>query len=1290
MTKKSGTPGDGKEKTPRKRTKAAGGAGRSPRKRAAEGSGGTPRPGASRGSVDAATGNEPGASTGDLLAALPPRPSRVPADQAARDQIRTRLDETIVVEAAAGTGKTTMLVERIVALLSSGRGEVDRIVAVTFTEKAAGELKLRIRERLESARQDAPAESAEKLNLERALARLEEAWVGTIHGFCADLLRERSVAANVDPDYRTLTEPEAIKLFRETFDLWLQQTLESPPEGVRRSLRRTASGQREDGPVGRLHRAAWSLAEWRDFPHAWRRDPFPREARIDEIVAVLHSFAERSEQCAKKANDNLYLDTEKYRRLSRELAEAEPVRGRDYDGLEGTLIELLRGWAPRKGYGKEYGAGITREEIHAELTDLIDRIREFECDADADLAALLQGELQQVIESYEERKAKLGLLDFVDLLVRARDLIRGDSEVRAEFQTRFTHVFVDEFQDTDPIQAEILMLLASDDPEVWNWQFVRPQPGKLFVVGDPKQSIYRFRRADVSIYSQVKSILERSGATCLQLTTNFRTVENLQRAVNTAFAPWMRGDTGTLQADYVPLTPWRQDREGRPSLIALPVPQPFGARGVTKTAIDGSLPGAVASFVNWMLTESGWTVKETVRVPLDASAEGEDEAKRGGGSPSRKARDGARGGADANVGATTGANAETAEARRTVQMERERPLQPRDVCLLFRRFDNFFLGDITRGYVRALEAHGIRHLLVGGRSFHEREEVETVRTALNAIEWPDDELSVFATLRGAFFAIGDEELFEFRQGGRKLHPFRKRDGDELPEHLRPIDDALQVLGQLHRARNQRPIADTVSTLLDATRAHATFVLRPSGDQVLANVLHVAEQARSYESSGGISFRGFVEELLADADRRTAPEAPILEEGSDGVRIMTVHRAKGLEFPVVILCDMTANLSGAKASRYLDSDRRLCVSRLAGWSPVELLENEDSELGRDRAEGIRVAYVAATRARDLLVVPAIGSTRYGEPKDDALTGSTWLFPLNGALYDEQSNWSLSTPALGCPTFGPFSVIGKGEGVQFDFETVRPGFRRVGSEDSRHDVVWWDATLLAREEEPRFGVRRDDLMKRDVDPEVVGRDLTRFQDWEQERQRTLQDASHPGLRLSTVTERARLLAEEKKKLDVQVETIELEIDPSRPGGARFGALVHAMLATVPMDGGEVEIERAAALQGRLLGATDRETVAAEKVVSSVLRHPLLGAAFEASGRDGECLREVPVTSREADGTILDGVIDLAFRQGETWVVVDFKTDQELEESLQVYKRQVGLYATMLSRATKRPARGVILRV
>src|SRR4026209_2122461 len=178
------------------------------------------------------------------------------ADQAARDTIADALDVTLVVEAAAGTGKTTELVKRILRVLATGRARTADTVAVTFTEKAAGELKLRLREALEQDRADATDEDVRQ-RLEHALETLEEAHVNTIHGFCADLLRERPVEARVDPLFRVLTEGQSERLFREAFDGWLQAHLEDPPEGVRRSLRRPSRAMRtgdsdEDGPVERL------------------------------------------------------------------------------------------------------------------------------------------------------------------------------------------------------------------------------------------------------------------------------------------------------------------------------------------------------------------------------------------------------------------------------------------------------------------------------------------------------------------------------------------------------------------------------------------------------------------------------------------------------------------------------------------------------------------------------------------------------------------------------------------------------------------------------------------------------------------------------------------------------------------------------------------------------------------------------------------------------------------------------------------------------------------------------
>ncbi len=651
----------------------------------------------------------------------------------------------------------------------------------------------------------------------------------------------------------------------------------------------------------------------------------------------------------------------------------------DDDAAEAVLVDLCRERdfrRARKGMGSSFARGLARADVHAAHQSLLVQLDTFKADADADLAALLHHELQGSIDRYERLKATHGALDFLDLLLRARDLVRDRADVREHFQRRFTRLFVDEFQDTDPLQAELLLLLAADDPSERDSRLARPVRGKLFVVGDPKQSIYRFRRADVSIYSRVCQQLQDHGARCERLTTSFRGVPNLQRAVNAAFAPLMTGDSETLQASYVPLAKSRDDLHGQPSLVALPVPEPYGKRNISGMAIDASLPDAVGAFVDWLVNESGWRVTEHHGAPPI-------------------------------------------------------PVKPRHVCLLFRRFVSFGT-DITRAYVDALEARGVNHLLVGGRAFHGREEIETLRAALAAVEWPDDQLSVFATLRGALFAIGDEELLEYRHKYAKaFHPFRIP--PELPTHLQPIADALRVLAQLHLLRNRRAVADTISGLFDATRAHVGFALRRAGEQVLANALHVAELARQYQLSGGISFRGFIDALQQAADEGQAGEAPIVEEGSDGVRLMTVHKAKGLEFPIVILADMTAKLVPFEASRHIDHDRSLAAVRIGGWSPVDLTRWSAEEKERERSEGVRIAYVAATRARDVLVVPAVGDQPFGS--------DGWLSPLDQALYPAVEARRQPSSAAGCPPFKKDSVLKRPDEGVASSQTVAPGSHRI---------------------------------------------------------------------------------------------------------------------------------------------------------------------------------------------------------------------------------------------------------
>src|SRR5215510_5444021 len=447
----------------------------------------------------------------------------------------------------------------------------------------------------------------------------------------------------------------------------------------------------------------------------------------------------------------------------------------------------------------------------------------------------------------------------------------------------------------------------------------------------------------------------------------------------------------------------------------------------------------------------------------------------------------------------------TCRSRRRAPIRRSPPLS-RFRC---RRFVSYG-EDITRKYVEALEAHGVRQLLVGGKTFHDREEIETIRAALTAIEWPDDQLSVFATLRGALFAVGDEELLDFHHLARCFHPFRIP--QTLPAHLEAVRDALQQLARLHAGRNGRPAADTVAALLDHTRAHVGFVLRPGGEQALANVLHVAELARQYEFEGGMSFRGFVETLHERSAAAQAAEAPILEEGSDGVRLMTVHKAKGLEFPVVILADMTARLTPWDASRHVNAQRGICALRIGGWSPKDLNDHKDLERRREQREGERVAYVAATRARDLLVVPAVGD----EPYPDG-----WVAPLNGAIYPAETARRNATPARHCPEFkSKDTVLERPEGDPATSRTMCPGEHRFGTGDDSYSVVWWspEPSVLNLEAEAPLGLRRDDLIVKDVAPETRARYQREYMSWRSSRDEAVTRARQASLTVITATEAA----------------------------------------------------------------------------------------------------------------------------------------------------------------------------
>ena len=818
-----------------------------------------------------------------------------------------------IIEASAGTGKTTRLIAEMVRAIRLG-ASIGRIAAVTFTHQAAGEMKLRLRQELQSQIDNFETPASERERMQTAVARLEEAFIGTIHAFCAHLLRQRPIEAGLDPAFREISAMESSILFAKTFRGWLEERLRAGSPVLDAAFCRMAwRVEKGRDPVAELRSEAWKLVEWRDFRAAWTRRGRELQQDLDSLLTRLEDIVG---QWRKDTNNFRYPRWKL--EAARELGERVPVlRGTqllDRPSCEAELCAL----ANRKYEVADFRSMHDQQSRRfAEWAAFLEDVRPFQRETDAIFASDLHQELMALVDRYQQVKTESGLVDFQDLLLYTRDLLHQRS-TREWFQQQMDHIFVDEFQDTDPIQAEILMLLAADNPAVQDWREAVPAKAKLFLVGDSKQSIYRFRRAELSLYRSVASQLKTAGAWTEPLQSSLRSVEPIQEFVNAAFGPRM--------PDYLPLEGGRAPLAGQPAIVALPVPEVFGYRAETKQAIESSAPRAVAAFIRRLLDTQPWALQ---------------------------ARDG-----------------------------KPEPVTPSDICVLFRRFT----PDVTKHYVHSLECQNVPHVLIGSKSLHGREEVMTLCAALRAIEDPYDELNVYATLRGSLFAIDDATLYAYR------HRNEAEPLDEFPEYdYQSVEDALDVIRTLHHLRNKQAVPATIHQLLEAARAHAGFALRPGGERVLANVTRVIDLARRFEMTTATSFRSFIDFLEDEAAAGDAGEAPLLEQDAEGVKLMTVHKAKGLEFPIVILADPTCKLFRENEGRYVEPDAGLCAQRLLGCAPWDLLEHHGEEDKAEREEADRVAYVAATRARDLLVVMAIGTREWED---------SWLSPLFEALYPQR--------------------------------------------------------------------------------------------------------------------------------------------------------------------------------------------------------------------------------------------------------------------------------------------------
>jgi ATP-dependent helicase/nuclease subunit A len=818
-----------------------------------------------------------------------------PVDHDAREAARREFGRSLVLEAGAGTGKTTLLVDRIEALVLSGHARLEEIAAVTFTENAATVLKLRVRERLERARADPRRPEAERRRAASALEVVERAQVSTIHALCAAILQERPLECGVIPGFRTADETEADLLFGEAWEEWLAEGLLTGDEALVDALEAGIPLEAETswGERSSLRGLARALVEQRDLaplveearadPRAWREELLAKAARgvaLAEGVPDADSLAGRLRGLQEHAEASLGLSGRALRDHLFRIAPITKSFGLKARWPSEEVLSEARGIAAWTSEGPVAWRLLEGAALHGRLV----------------------GALRGVAERFARKKAARGVLDFLDLLLKVRDALRDHESVRRHIQRRFRFLIIDEFQDTDPLQVEIARLLGG------------AEPGGLVVVGDPKQSIYRFRRADVALFRKLAEEAEAGGRSDLRrLTQNFRSRPAILRFVNRVFAELIKPSAETDQAAYEPISA----PPGLPedaSVIGLRFEAPFAEKADLLSAEAQALATLVAA---------AGRGRFEVRDPVSGES---------------------------------------------------RPSRAGDVMVLTRRLTQLsHLED-------ALERAGVRFAVEGGKSFFDRQEIHEVLAVLRAVEDPSDQVALVAALRSSFLGVSDRDIVGYALATRGLpRPGAVETDKPGGAALAP---ALSLIERLRELRTRVSVSVLIETLYDETRILAALTHTRRGEARIANLEKVVSIARQSVDLGVLTLRGFtrlLEERIASA--REEPDLPSSRPGDpDTVRILTIHKAKGLEAPIVCLHDTADNFVSMVDAIPLWDEGKIAVGFREGCQPPRWAALRQRDGAKAWAEARRLLYVACTRARDLLVIP--------KPPPDANLGAFW--------------------------------------------------------------------------------------------------------------------------------------------------------------------------------------------------------------------------------------------------------------------------------------------------------------
>ena len=1106
-------------------------------------------------------------------------------DEGVRRLITTDgLDALLFVEAGAGTGKTKQLVDRVVSLVLTRDVPMREIAAITFTEAAASELRSRVREALERVVHSADASAdastgasaptaADRARADAALADLDSAAIGTVHAFAQRILSEHPVEAGLPPSVEVLDEVESLLEFGRRWQEEVDRMFATPELAPIITVARLLDVRVDHPKLVSLRDVASVFADNWDRLDSLVDLPvvIPQFDRLDamEQVRGLESVLAR---CAEIPDDKLA------QRLLAGASEMGSVLRVLEHGDDGAVVRQLmakrksRKWghggagtaANWGGKDEKAAVGATVAAAEAALENILEQAAD-------DVLRVLAGEVARfTVRSAHDRLGD-GRLEFHDLLVFARRLLRESRDARNALHARYTRLLIDEFQDTDPIQVELATLIAASvgdlDPNA-GWQDVVVDDERLFFVGDPKQSIYRFRRADIALFLAAR---DRFAGESVRLTTNFRTVPPVLDWVNHVFGALMAEEIPGRRPQYEPLHSHRHSSVHDHRVVLLGGPHPKEEKllaGPLRELEAGTVASAIAEI---LAHPEEW--------PVEVGGEW-------------------------------------------------RAARPEDIAILVPTRTS--LGVL----MDALRDRDVDVRAETGTLVYETQEIRDLLSVLRAVAYGTDAVALVAALRSPILACGDDDLVTYAHAGGTWSVTAAR--PDLPgDH--PVMAALAFLARLHEARWWTPPSELIDWIVRERRLLTIGLAQRRARDTWRRIRFLSDQARVFEASQSGDLVAFVDWADLQRSEMARVHEPILPEADDhAVRIMTIHGAKGLEFPIAVVSGLTTRLLARRrgvAVRW-DGDEIGVSTRkdiaTAGFDRLADLEDE-----MDGEEKLRLLYVACTRARDHLLV----ATHHVE----------------GVASFAQLAWTHTHDA-------PADCWRESE---IDGRIAAPVTSPLTASVAPTSVPSTEMLAVEMEERAGWLDRRSRLL---------------------DAGRATRTVSATDVRRSG-TEGVRGFRHRWLGAPIDSESTEIP-DPAtawRRGSSAtaFGRAVHAVLQDADLATG-ANIESLAATIADAEGLADHaDDVAA--AARSVLAAEMVRTA--AVGIEtGDAFREMYVAAPVGE-RVIEGYIDLLVRTPEGLVVVDYKTDpvtntEEIDRRVEEYRLQLAAYALAVETVTGAP--------